>query len=282
MNDPLHAVVCLKATPCPDTVAELAANGQLRLDESGRALRLAHVPHGIYGFDEQALGTVVELARSAVHAGGVQGGGAWRTTAVSVAPADPDVVFRRAFELGVEDGLLVTVGVDGSGGGHAAGGASGARGVAPLLSAAVRSLGADLVVMGASSCDGGSGTVGPTVAALLGLPCVAAARALQVDGRRLRALRSTGDAGGETVEVDLPAVVTVLDDGWEPVQPRAADILAARGRTVTRWEPTDGTVPPAVGRTAMTVDRAANRGELLDGDPAAVAAALLDRIGGVR
>jgi electron transfer flavoprotein alpha/beta subunit len=69
--------------------------------------------------------------------------------------------------------------------------------------------GVDLVFVGLSSTDGGTGAVGPMVAELLGLPFAGPALDIEVRGRTVHATLQT-DGAIEVVEVALPALVAEL------------------------------------------------------------------------
>lgn len=264
-----RVAVCVKATPAPGDVADRALAGQLRLDDSGLGLRLDHIPVGVHGFDEQALGLVAEIGRVDADCEAV---------VLSVDPAAPAAVFGRVFELGLDDGYQVDSG----------GTATGPAEVARLLAAAVRHVGADLVVLGDASADEASGVLGGMVAALLDRPCIAGASDLDAGADAVVVTRRRADGGIEQVTASLPAVVTIRSDSWEPTRPRAADVLAARDRTPTVLTPADLADADAGGddaddvavveRVGLRVDELARTCEYVTGSPAEVAAALTVRL----
>ena len=102
---------------------------------------------------------------------------------------------------------------------------SDAQATARALAAAVRHIGADLVLTGVSSSDGGTGQVGPALATLLGVGLVTEATGLEPAGSALI-------AGSErlAVRVPLPAVVTVSRRAFAPRQPTLLGIVQARSR----------------------------------------------------
>jgi electron transfer flavoprotein alpha/beta subunit len=268
--NPVRIVLCLKSTPDPDIVAELALRGQLRLETSNRALHLGHIPNGPYGLDDQALETVINLARSELTV---------KTTLLSVDPIDGDAVVRRAFQLGIESAYLIKSGrTDTS-----------RSVVAELLAAAVTSLGADLLVVGDSSSDDAGGVLGGTLGALLGWPCIASARGLELENGHLKAVRSTGSGGSESVEVDLPVVVSILDDGSDPIKARAADVLAARDKKAQIWDRQEveswlkiTATEDSTERVILSVDEVSRQCQFIEGNAGAVAAEILDLIGAIR
>ncbi|HEY5247501.1 MAG TPA: electron transfer flavoprotein subunit beta/FixA family protein [Dermatophilaceae bacterium] len=76
---------------------------------------------------------------------------------------------------------------------------------------------------------------GPRIGELLGWPVVTNVRELLVEGRRLRAVRVLG-ADSETVECDLPAVVSVVPEVGPAPIPGLRSVMAA-GRKPTEQVP---------------------------------------------
>ena len=105
-------------------------------------------------------------------------------TLVSMGPEVAVAAVQRGLAMGAHRAVLVTD--------DAVRGAD-TLVTARVLSAALRSIDADLVVAAVESTDGYTGTLPITVAELLGLPSVTFATSIDVvDGSRLRAERQTG------------------------------------------------------------------------------------------
>ncbi|KLU61910.1 electron transfer flavoprotein subunit beta [Peptococcaceae bacterium CEB3] len=103
---------------------------------------------------------------------------------------------------------------------------------AKVLAAAVRHIGEyDLILCGEGSSDEYSEQVGIRLAQLLGIPVVSFVNKVQVADGVLRAERKL-DGGIEVVQVQLPAVVTVLPDMNTPRIPSLKQILAAAKKPV--------------------------------------------------
>src|SRR6185295_19994782 len=83
--------------------------------------------------------------------------------------------------------------------------------IARALAAELEGGGYDLILFGRMATDTASGTVGPMVAELLGLPCVTAISRLQIEGGRGTAGRDL-EGAAETVTFPLPAVLSI-DEG---------------------------------------------------------------------
>jgi electron transfer flavoprotein beta subunit len=94
----------------------------------------------------------------------------------------------------------------------------------------------DLVVFGNESADSGGYQVGIRVAYALGRPVVTGLKGLAVDGGRLRCEREA--AGGRDVyEVELPAVVTVLEGLNLPRYPSVPGRMRAKTKPVAASTP---------------------------------------------
>lgn len=84
---------------------------------------------------------------------------------------------------------------------------------ARALAAALRREAFDLILCGRNSVDAETGQVGPEIAELLDLPQATGARSLEIDAeRRVAIVERETDAGIETLEAPLPAVVTAGED----------------------------------------------------------------------
>ena len=98
---------------------------------------------------------------------------------------------------------------------------------AEALARAIQKVGEyDLILLGEGSADNYSGQVGPRLAELLDLPQVTFVKSLAVEGNRLKAVRNLEDYL-EVVEVEFPAVVTVMSEINEVRIPSVTQILKA-------------------------------------------------------
>src|SRR5215210_1860197 len=118
--------------------------------------------------------------------------------------------------------------------------------IARALSAEIDGAGYDLVLFGRMANDTASGTVGPMVAELLGLPCVTAISHLEIaDGHGIA--RRDLEGASETVRFPLPAVLTI-DEGI--ARPRLATL---KGIMAAKKKPLE-TRPAALGEARVTVE----------------------------
>ncbi|ROS78435.1 electron transfer flavoprotein subunit beta/FixA family protein [Cellulomonas sp. PhB143] len=190
--------------------------------------------------DENAL----EAALSLVEALGEEERAASEVVALTVGGPDAAAAVRKAFQLGVDRGVLVS---------DDAIAGSDYAGTAAVLAAAVRRLEqdgpVDLVLAGMAALDGLGSVVPSFVAAELGRPHLAFADRLEVDAAAGTA-RATCDVGhvSEELEAPLPAVVSVSDHINQPRFPNFRLIMAARGKPVEQWSLADvGLDPSRVG-----------------------------------
>jgi electron transfer flavoprotein beta subunit len=132
---------------------------------------------------------------------------------------------------------------------------------AAILAEAIRSRfdGFDLILCGEGSSDLYAQQVGPRLAEHLGIPCIAFAQKVDLDGRRVVAERRV-EEGVEVVAADLPALVTVLPDINVPRIPGVRDTLMASKKPVMTLKKedlalSDGALLNTAGMTAARMDR---------------------------
>jgi len=94
----------------------------------------------------------------------------------------------------------------------------------------------DLVMFGNESADSAGYQIGVRVADALDLPCVTGIKALEVADRKARVRRQT-EAGWETAELPLPAVLTVKEGINMPRYPSLPGRLKAKKKEIERIKP---------------------------------------------
>ncbi len=198
--------IVVLAKPVPD------ATGQERLRPDGRLDRTA-APPVLNGNDEYTLEAALQLVEAV--------GG--EVTLIAMAPDSSREALRKGLAMGAARAVLVT---DDTLEGCCA------LGTMRVLAAALRGLEYDLLLAGADSADGGGGVVGSGIAELLGLPLISGAAALEAAGEGAIRVRRVVDAGEETVEASLPAVVVGTQLLGEPRYPTLRGIMGARVKEV--------------------------------------------------
>ncbi len=129
-------------------------------------------------------------------------------TVISMGPPAAEEVLREALALGADRGVLVSD--------RALAGAD-TLATSHTLAQAIRAVcpDHDLVLMGALTSDSETGQVGPQVAEELDLPAAVCVERMELIGRVLTVQR-VSDGFLETLELDLPALVTITTEHFHP------------------------------------------------------------------
>ena len=151
--------------------------------------------------------------------------------ALTVGPDDAVDAVRKALQMGADSGVHI---VDDAIAG------SDALATAKVLAAAVKKVEeeegpVDLILTGFASTDGNTSVVPTQVAELLGLPAATVVSAAELDGQTIKARRD-GDASSRTVEVQLPAIVSVTDQTNDPRYPSFKGIMAAKKKPLEEYD----------------------------------------------
>jgi electron transfer flavoprotein beta subunit len=168
----------------------------------------------------------------------VEAAGEGEITFVTMGPEGAGAALRKALSMGGDAAVhVVDDGLHGSD----------ALATSLVLAKTLEKLDYDLVVCGMASTDAGMSVVPVMLAERLGLPAATQASALTVaDGKAT--VRRDGDTASETIEVSLPAIVSVTDQTGEARYPSFKGIMAAKKKPVTTYALADlGVDPTAVG-----------------------------------
>lgn len=178
----MEILVLLKQVP--DELSDVTVSSDLKVEKGSAKLILDPV-------GKNALELAVSLKEA--HGGSVQ--------AVCVGPASSKTILKEAVSVGADKGVqVVDEAFDGSD----------PIATAQAVAKVAQKLGPfDLIVTGVRSYDGGSGLVAPTLARLVGLPQVTTANQLVSSTEDSLELVQLLEKGQRTVEVTLPAVVSV-------------------------------------------------------------------------
>jgi len=155
--------------------------------------------------------------------------------AVTLGPDDAADAIKRALQMGASSGVHIcddaVHGTD-------------VIGTSAVLAAAIRKLEPDLVITGMSSTDGTMGVMAALLSERLGWPALSFGATLALDGNTV-SIRRDGDVASQTVEADLPAIVSVTDQSGEARYPSMKGILAAKKKPVEEWSLDDLGIDPA-------------------------------------
>jgi electron transfer flavoprotein beta subunit len=154
---------------------------------------------------------------------------------------------------------------------------------ANALAAAIKKLGQyDLILCGLQAADTNNGQVGTGIASVLGIPCILAARKIELEDNKVRVAKTSND-GYEVIETPLPAVITTTYEVGALREPGVAAFMSAAKKPITTWNAADlGIETVDTDRFIMTrMDQPAheNKCEILDGaGPAEKALRLVARL----
>lgn len=209
-------------------------------------------------FDEFAIEQAVQLREKRPDVTGV--------TALIVGPAAAGEALRTALAVGCDDGLHLQ---------DPAFDALDELQAAALITAAVKSDGYDLILMGKQEIDLDSGQLGPALAELLDLPHVGAVVKFELaaDGKSFVARRRI-EGAEEVVQVNLPALVTADKGLCEMRYPSLPNLMKAKKKPVKVLKAADvagwSDATGKLGGTRLhTFQPPPERppGKLLDGEP---------------
>ena len=213
----MNIVVCVKQIPDPETPAS-----QFAVDEAAkRVIPAQGVAPVVNPYDPQATEAALRLKDA---------GGEGRITVVSLGADSARDAIKHALAMGADEGVLLSdpafENID-------------SFQTAVALAKAIEKISdCDLVLMGRAAADWDMGVAPLGVAELLGIPAVTIAKSMTADGSTLTVERVLDD-GFQTVEVDLPAVVSISNEFGEPRYPQLRQIMLAAKKTVQVWSAED-------------------------------------------
>ncbi|MGD2200183.1 MAG: electron transfer flavoprotein subunit beta/FixA family protein [Candidatus Bathyarchaeota archaeon] len=188
----------------------------MKIDPSTRQTRTEGMKTKISDLDKRALEAAIRLKES--------GGG--EVIALSMGGPKTRTALLEALAMGADSAYIVNdgglVGVD-------------ALSTSKVLKAAIEKIGDyDLILAGEMTLDSLSAQVGPRLAELLDLPQVTYVRGLELGDGALEAVRDLEDVD-EVVEVELPAVVSVVREINEARIPSLMNIMKAKKKPTEEW-----------------------------------------------
>lgn len=195
-------------------VKQVPVVSAMQLDPETKTLKREGVPSEVSSFDVRGLLKALELREE--HGGQV--------VALTMGPPQAEEALRHCLALGADRAVHLSD--------RAFAGAD-TLATARALALACKKEGYDLILCGRHSTDAETGQVGPEVAELLAIPQVtgAAKLALGANAKSIRVERET-DAGFETLDCPLPALVSATEDLAPERFPRKAEREAAKERPI--------------------------------------------------
>ena len=159
-------------------------------------------------------------------------------TVITMGPPQAEAILREAYAMGVDRAILLTD--------RKFGGAD-TLATSNTIAAALRNIEADLIIAGRQAIDGDTAQVGPQIAEHLGLPQVSYVKDMQYSAAdNSLTIKRVVEDGYYLVNVQLPALVTVLSEANQPRYMRVGGIVEAFDKPVETWTFDNITIDPAI------------------------------------
>ena len=232
-------------------------NVRVRVKGDGSGVETDGVKMSINPFDEIALEEALRIKEK---------GEANEVIVVSVGTADAQQQLRTGLAMGADRAILVETAES-----------PGALGCARVLHELIKREDPGLVILGKQAIDDDNSQTGPMLAALWDRPQATFASELQLNGDKALVTREV-DAGLETLEVDLPAVITTDLRLNEPRYVKLPDIMKAKKKPLDVLAIADLGIAAGPAITEMSFEPPAERqkGVMVD-DVQGLIAALKDK-----
>ena len=203
-------------------VIDYNVKARVKPDQTG--VDLANVKMSMNPFCEIAVEEAVRMKEKGV---------ATEVVAVSIGPIQAQETIRTALAMGADRGLLLQTDADPE-----------PLAIAKLLKAVIEEEKPDLVLMGKQAIDGDNNATGQMLAALLDWPQATFASKIEIAGGKATVTREV-DGGLQTLELDLPAVITADLRLNEPRYASLPNIMKAKKKELTVKDASSFGAPPA-------------------------------------
>ena len=228
-------------------------NVRVQVKSDGSGVETDGVKMSINPFDEIALEEALRIKER---------GEASEVVVVSVGPTDAQQQLRTGLAMGADRAILVETGdtLD-------------TLSIARVFKALIDRECADLVILGKQAIDDDNSQTGQMLAAIWGRPQATFASEVSLDGATAKVTREV-DIGLETLEIDLPAVITVDLRLNEPRYVKLPDIMKAKKKPLDQIPAADlGIEPgPALKELSFEPPSERQRGVMVEDVPGLVAA----------
>jgi electron transfer flavoprotein beta subunit len=208
----MKIIVCVKVVLDPEAPASL-----FKVDsEAKKVIPPKGTPPVLNPFDENALEAALKLKES-------KGGS---ITVISMGKNLPKPVIRKSLATGADNLVLLEDGAFEELDSYT---------TAYVLATAIRKIGGyDLILCGREAADTDAGQVGLGIAEMLGIPSVNLASKIEAGEKGLKVERVSAD-GYETLEIPLPALITVSSEIGTLRTASITGIMAAQKKPLTTW-----------------------------------------------
>jgi len=243
----MNIIVYIKQTF--DTEAKIVLDGSGKIDANGVNLI-------INPYDEFAIEEGIRLKEKF--------GG--EVTVVSIGGARAQEAIRTALAMGADKGVLVT---------DPALESADEWGIAETLAKAAAKVPCDILITGRIAIDDGASQLGIRLAEILNVPSISSILKLDIEGTHVTAVREI-DGGTETIEADLPVILTAQKGLNDPRYPSVAGIMKAKKKPLQTFSLADlglsaGDLAPKMSVQKYTLPEARQAGRKIPGDAAPAA-----------
>ncbi|MCF7870714.1 MAG: electron transfer flavoprotein subunit beta/FixA family protein [Candidatus Omnitrophica bacterium] len=212
----MNIVVCIKQVP--DTT-------EVRVNPETNTLIREGVDSIVNPFDTYAIEEAVRLRDKF--------GG--KVTVMTMGPPQAEAALRQALSVGADSAILVS---------DRAFAGSDTWSTSLILSKALEKIKeVDLVICGKQASDGDTAQVGPGIATHLNLPQATYVRRIDTvhldSSPKIIVVERLVEEGYEMVEVQLPALITVVKEINEPRMPSLRGKMKARSAEIVVWKNSD-------------------------------------------
>jgi electron transfer flavoprotein beta subunit len=192
-------------------------NLKVRVKPDGSGVDLSNLKMSINPFDEIAIEEAVRMKEGG---GGHKQGAASEVVAISIGPDQAQETIRNALAIGADRGILVKADGDVE-----------PLAVAKILKAVIEAEKPDLVILGKQAIDDDSNATGQMLAALLDWPQATFASKIVLHENKATVTREV-DGGLQTIDVDLPAIITTDLRLNEPRYASLPNIMKAKKKPI--------------------------------------------------
>lgn len=208
----MNIVVCIKQVP--DTT-------EVRIDPKTNTLMREGVASIINPFDAYAIEEGVRIRERL---------GEGKVTILTMGPPQADSALREAISLGADEAVLLCSRAF-------AGGDTWATSL--TLALAMKKLQPDVVLAGKQAIDGDTAQVGPGISCHLDWPQACYVSKIREIAKGKAVVECLMETGKEVLEVELPAVLTVVKEINEPRLPSLKGKMRAKKAQITVWNEQD-------------------------------------------
>jgi electron transfer flavoprotein beta subunit len=219
-------------------------NVKIRVKADHSGVELANVKMSMNPFDEIAVEEAVRLKEK---------GAAKEIVVASIGPLQAQDTIRTALAVGADRGILVQTDSPIDLGGVEP------LAVAKMLKAIVEKEQPNLIIMGKQSIDDDSNQTGQMLAAMLGWPQATFASKVELNGETSAKVTREIDGGLETIEIQLPAIITTDLRLNEPRYAALPNIMKAKQKPLAIMKPDELGVDIAPRLKVISVDEPAKR-----------------------